>query len=135
MGRAFSIVVSGTGGEEIDHAIAYPEKFTSMVRTALAHLSLPADEQIRYLVDQRVGADELALELNDVVDLLSELVQRGYVSRAAADLITAIDARFDAMSGSEHAHRWTDQALAQSAEWEEIRSLARAAVREMADFG
>jgi len=113
--------------------IPCPAKVVAMVRAALGPLSFTAEAQIQYLIDHRVDADELALQLNDVIPFLTELVQQGNAPKVAADLIRAIDARFSAMSGSEHADKWTEEALIEAVEWAEIRTLARSALQAIAD--
>jgi hypothetical protein len=74
-------------------------------------------------------ADELALEFD-------------HSWKAAADshaftpdqrsILTQLDAFLGGISGREHAELWTDQALGDAPEWQQIRILAREALASLA---
>ena len=97
---------------------------------ALGRLAAPAADQIAYL--QRLGtapsADELALELDDVVFLLPKLLDEGRITWQQADLTRTIERKLLAMSGEQRSHLWTVEALVTAEEWEDVRRLAAAAL-------
>jgi hypothetical protein len=92
----------------------------------LARLAAPADEQIVYLQDLGTwpGADELALELDDLVGFLPEAVGCGELSEEEESLIRRVDDLLERMSGEEHAELWNVSQLALAKEWAEVRRLA-----------
>ena len=68
-------------------------------------------------------ADELAVDFDEQ--------WRKFAGRATvftceqANAIAALDRKLESMSGPDHAELWTDDALRDSSEWEEVRDLAQ----------
>jgi hypothetical protein len=87
-------------------------------------VAAPAATQIAYLREHRFSSDELALDLNDLCLLASQAVELGLISTAVHDSLARLDEHFDAISGQQNAHLWTDDALKCSAEWRAARSTA-----------
>jgi hypothetical protein len=98
-----------------------------MLLKAVARLALPAEDQVAYL--RRLGSwpsvDELALELDDVVELLGQFVASGWITEQDADAIRALDDLLGRMSGDQNEHLWTEHGLTTANEWEEVRKRAR----------
>jgi hypothetical protein len=92
----------------------------------LARLAAPAEEQIAHL--QELGtwpsADELALELDDLVGFFPEARSRGELSEEEETLIRQVDDLLERMSGKEQAELWNVSQLASAKEWAEVRRLA-----------
>jgi hypothetical protein len=95
--------------------------------SALERLAMPADSQIRYLTALGVApcADELALEFDDALP-------GAPLSPAEKAHLSALDRYLSRMSGPSHASLWTTGALVTSAEWIEVRRLARQALADIA---
>ncbi|MFV0318271.1 MAG: hypothetical protein ACK5O2_15085 [Microthrixaceae bacterium] len=96
---------------------------------AVARLALPADTQLRYLRELKVlpGIDELALELHDRAVLLRQFVENGWLSSREADFIQALDEALARLS-ERGPELWSETALKESPEWEEVRERARVAL-------
>lgn len=96
---------------------------------AVARLALPADSQLQYLQELEVlpGIDELALELHDRVVLLPQFVENGWLSPGEADAIQDLDEALARLS-KRGPGLWSETALKESSEWEEVRSHARTAL-------
>ncbi len=87
--------------------------------SALEHLAMPADAQVRYLIDKGVApsADELGLEFDDAL-------AGAPLSDAERSQLRALDGYLSRMSGPTHASLWTTEALQSRSEWVEVRRLA-----------
>jgi hypothetical protein len=109
--------------------------FIQLIQSALEHLAWPAGEQIAYLVDLGTAPqlDELALELDDAVQVLPQLVEREWLTQEQAAMITAVNNKLGEMSGIENAALWVASALSTSREWADVRSLAQSALRALRD--
>ncbi|HEY1570439.1 MAG TPA: hypothetical protein VGG05_03785 [Pseudonocardiaceae bacterium] len=94
---------------------------------AVAMLAMPAPIQADYLV--RIGtpdqADELALELDDNISSVAALRDRGSLTDAEYTMLHALNRRLDSMSGHDNELLWRTSALAESADWREVRSMAQ----------
>lgn len=90
-------------------------------------MAAPADVQKRSLPDWVVVADEVALTLTDILDV----VDNASLSPAIAPVLARITTRIDEMSSGEHDDVWTTDALDRAPEWEELRRLAREALTSM----
>jgi hypothetical protein len=95
---------------------------------ALKMLAEPAAAQIRYLVEERVDADELALQLDAG---LVPVIDNCAVPDPAYATLMALDAELDYMSGQDNAHLWTDEALETSPRWATVRHLASDALAQL----
>ena len=96
---------------------------------ALRWLAADAEAALTALPDPRLVPDEIALTLEDA--LLT--VDRSTIIADAWQVIDEIDRRFDAMSGQEHAHLWTPEAVRRDRDWAEQRALARQALALLGD--
>jgi hypothetical protein len=103
------------------------------LQEALKWLAEPGASQIDYLKNRGVwpNTDELALELDDVAGLLPEAVGRGEVSIDVELAVKRVEEKLDEMSGQQNAHLWTPEALANSPQWETVRSLASEALEKL----
>jgi len=101
------------------------------LRSTVERLSQPAEEQERYLDALGVAdsVDELALEFDDAYRPVRHMLDTAGVSKEGVEMLSALDAQLDAMSGEEHAALWRRQALRGSPEWESIRIHARSLLR------
>jgi hypothetical protein len=73
-------------------------------------------------------ADELALEFDDQVRSLEQLVERRVLTRLQANALILVEERLERMSGTKNRSLWGFQALETAPEWKEVRELATAAV-------
>ena len=94
---------------------------------AVARLALPADGQLAYLRDLGVSPsiDELALELHDGVVLLPQFVANGWLAVVEATAIEALDESLLRLGEQNDGAWWTEAALVEAPEWEEVRIRAR----------
>ena len=111
-----------------------PTSYRSQLRAALTHLSLPAERQVEYLRQLGVSlADELALELHELMLLAPEMARVAELTTPETDAVERVDVALAAMSGSGQSQLWTPEALQTSREWREIRALADAALAALVD--
>lgn len=96
------------------------------VRESVTRLGAPAWRQVAYL--RRLGVhpsvDELALDFHELALLAASCAARGELTGAEAELVARLDAKLDAMSGTDRAELWTPDALASAPEWDDVRELA-----------
>ena len=97
------------------------------LQIVLARLAAPAAEQRSYLEQLGVfpSIDELALEFDDVMALVPQLVGEGHLTDAQTETMHAIDQKLSEMS--KNPLLWEIEALAKHPDWEEIRNIAIAA--------
>ena len=97
---------------------------------ALQRLALGPSEQASYLV--RLGtapsSDELALELDDFIQMLPAAVSDGALSQEEALAIKNVSDYADSFSGPENAQLWEISQLYTAPQWEELRRLASTAL-------
>jgi hypothetical protein len=124
---AFRVVLS-----EIAMATKETDKAVLELQNVLANLAAPAAEQIAYL--ERLGVlpliDELALEFDDIVGLVPQLVEEGHLTADQATAISAIDHMLSEMS--DRHDLWTTDALLDHPAWQEVRRLAAIGERQLA---
>lgn len=103
------------------------------LRCTLERLSASPITQIAYLSSLGVVpcADELALELNDLVAIVPEFVEQGILTGEQAERIRAVDRHLAAMTAKGDCDLWTEDALRSLPEWEVVRALARAALQDL----
>ena len=96
----------------------------------MALLAAPRAEQEDYLrvLGTFPSADELALEFNDEFMRVRTATYEG--SDAARAALTALDEALSGISGIASERLWRCDAL-DDPEWEHLRTLARAALREL----
>jgi hypothetical protein len=99
--------------------------------TALEGLAAPAAQQEWKLVREKVGPDELALELDAYAGPAISLLEEGELSGEAYDAITALDRHLETFSGAHNAEEWTISALHSSTNWTIARDLASRALALM----
>jgi hypothetical protein len=108
-----------------------PRFVVAFVRS-VAVLALDAGAQVAWagqLVEDRVPlVDELALEFDDGFRLVPTFIERGWINAAAMPALTELDEWLAAMSGQRNAHLWNADAVTTRAEWDRVRTLARAAL-------
>ncbi|HEX5114202.1 MAG TPA: hypothetical protein VFW65_03285 [Pseudonocardiaceae bacterium] len=94
---------------------------------AVAMLAMPAPIQADYL--NRIGtpdvADELALELDDTLQLADKLRDHGYLTDTEYTMLHALNRKLDSMSGHNHEPLWRTSALAEQSEWQQVRAMAQ----------
>ncbi len=107
---------------------------TNQLQQALGRLAAPADDQIEYLETLGVApsADELALELDDLVRQIPMAVQAGVLSIEAEIAIRRVDEKLDSMSSTQHSDLWWTNRLIDSREWKEVRNLSKEALKHLA---
>ncbi len=72
--------------------------------------------------------DELALEFDDAIHLLAELMDSGLIGPRAATALRVLDSQILAMSVSEDPDLWHGESLASKSEWQQVRVLATSAL-------
>jgi len=104
-----------------------------MLRDAVEMLAAPAARQDRYIADQQVCIDELALDLDAVAPCRDGMLQRGELNSAQHAAIGRLDAYLESISGAHNAHLWTPEALYNSTEWRHVRELANLCLKLLAE--
>ena len=94
---------------------------------SLQALAAPADVQLSRFPDFVVKGEELALDFDDAFMLVRDCPQL-LLTSAQLDALVEIDRALAAISGARHAELWTEAALRESARWDAVRTLARAAL-------
>lgn len=114
-----------------DHTVTSDPQVEELIRT-LRNLAAPASIQILYLerLGTAPGADELGLEFDDALKALGHQRLRARFFNAAPG-VSAVDSALTAMSGVEHEHLWTTEALTHRAEWVRVRELSAEALKEL----
>jgi hypothetical protein len=113
--------------DEISSAVLLRE-----LREGIGLLAMPAAAQERWLEESRFPVDELALQLEDsVLVCFPRLVDRGILSTAASEAVTAVDDLLGAFSGRENASLWTREALTAEPVWAHVRELAQEALQRI----
>lgn len=102
-----------------------------MLNKTVQALALPANEQLKLYPDGSAKADELALDF-DQWHSCAVGNDADSMTQAQLGSLRAIDEALSRMSGYSNPDLWTEQALGQDVEWEQVRELARAA---LAAFG
>jgi hypothetical protein len=98
-----------------------------LLRDALTALASDAPDQVRYLnsLEMPVSVDELALDLEAIAAAAPEMLDNGEIDAEQFECVRTLDQRLTEMSGTANAHFWTEDALFQSPEWEQIRNSAK----------
>src|SRR5947209_10169262 len=97
------------------------------LRHSLQALAIPAEIQLALFPYFVCKADELALDFGHWYDVVRSNRPDDFTLDQWATLET-IDRMLHEMSRHGHAHRWTDDAVRASPEWDTLRTLARDAL-------
>jgi hypothetical protein len=93
---------------------------------ALALLGASSADQLAWIDKYQVTTDEVALEFDDALHLLSGVWPgHGESSEDVMSRLRLVDAVLGEMSGVENAERWSREALSADAGWCRVRALAR----------
>jgi hypothetical protein len=105
-----------------------PRQLMERLLSTIQVLAQSAEKQIVYLQELGSGdcADELALELEDIIGVLPKLQETGFITAEQANLIRALDEQLNRMSQEGNIDTWTANGLLSSEEWEEVRKRANA---------
>lgn len=115
---------------EIDMTPVEAVNLREMLVAALERLSEPAPRQIQWLSERQLSlADELALEFDDVMPTVAELVELGVVAHSAEAALHAVDSSLEQLSEDES--KWDLNALTVDPEWAEVRHRAAEALRAL----
>jgi len=101
------------------------EDFKKQLFDNLKLLSSTSEVQLSYL--ESIGdapIDELALEFDEVMLLVPQMVHAGEVTPLLRDSINLLNTKLNQLSDEKTVNYWTEQSLVSSAEWEEIRVIA-----------
>jgi hypothetical protein len=102
------------------------------LREEIELLARPAAGQERWLAETRFPVDELALQLYDsFIASFPRLTDRGILSTAASEAVTAVDDLLGTFSGRENAAMWTREALTAEPVWARVRELAQEALDQI----
>jgi hypothetical protein len=104
------------------------DTFTQMLITSLKVLSSEAVDQLRYLRALGISGniDELALEFDDVASLAEVKYESHEMTKQQYKWVERLANQLDQMSGVQHKHLWTENALIKAPEWQKIRESAKA---------
>jgi hypothetical protein len=94
------------------------------LQDSIALLASPAEAQIAWLKELGVAplADELALEFDELTQLIPQLESAGVLGRGAVVAIAELSSAVEAIPT--HREAWTEAALATDVRWANIRRLA-----------
>lgn len=101
------------------------EIFIESLLKILKILASGSAEQLRYL--KSIGGasiDELALEFEELVLLAPSKFEVGDITQTQFSSIKLLNQKLDEFSGDDKASYWTESALIEKSEWEEVRKLA-----------
>jgi len=113
--------------QEIEMTADEALQLREMLVFALERLSEPAPRQIEWLTDRSLKlADELALDLDDVMPTVPQLIQLGVISPSAEPPLRAVDDSLEHLNADES--KWDFDALACDPEWAEVRHRAAEAL-------
>ncbi|MCP9212737.1 hypothetical protein [Streptomyces cucumeris] len=107
------------------------DRLLQQLVTALDRLTWHADEQLSYVHDLGVDVDELALEFDDIHHLAIGKAQEGLISDALITTIQPVDEHLKLMTEMGPS-MWTEAAVQDATEWQELRNLARSARSHLA---
>ncbi len=99
------------------------------LKEAVSLLAADAATQLAHL--EGIGGapvDELALEFDDAMHLLAELMDSGLVGPRAATALRVLESQILAMSELEDPDLWHGEFLASRGEWQQVRVLAASAL-------
>lgn len=105
-----------------------PDWLTANIVNALRMLAAPASEQIEYEIENKVDADEFALDLDASI---GAVIANCEISEDARATLLELDSKLDSMSGAHNAALWTDEALQVSDDWAIVRNLASDALAQL----
>lgn len=99
----------------------------SQLLDAAKRLAEPAEAQVQYLKDFGTypNLDELALLYHDFAVAARQLGRKQEVTLEALRAIRELDVKLTSFSGSDNAAEWQAPALFHSANWAEVRELAK----------
>lgn len=98
------------------------------LRETVERLASPAEEQVRWLEENHLPPDELALELDDEVPgWFTRLESLGLLSEDAKASLLALNARLGQIDADSDA--WRRDGMATSPDWADVRVLAAATRR------
>lgn len=104
-------------------------KLTDFRRWALAVLDLLSagpERQVEYLRASGVGPDEVLLQFDDVLHVARARVADGSLNDEDYLLLQTVNESINSVSASP-GEIWTEGALIEAAEWEDVRAASRAA--------
>jgi hypothetical protein len=103
---------------------------------SLEHLSAPASHQVSILSRLgEVGVDELALEMDDVLDAASAALGRLRGGESAQLALRDLDRQLVDMSGEARGELWHHEALSRAPEWATVRKKANRVLDELRRLG
>ncbi|MFD7584694.1 hypothetical protein ACFV84_04580 [Kitasatospora sp. NPDC059811] len=90
-------------------------------------IGCPPARQLEYIKTERVGVDEIALQFDDVLNLVQGAVDEGSLSPEILELLLPIDSQLKEMTESKE-DLWDDESLSEASEWDELRLAAQQAL-------
>jgi hypothetical protein len=96
-----------------------------MLQNSLQALAAPVDVQLSLLPDFVLKPDELALDFDDWYQTVFSNVQ-DELTQEQKSRLNSLNQVLEQMSNEANSHLWTEEALAKSAEWEQVREIAKA---------
>jgi hypothetical protein len=103
----------------------------AQLRESVELLAAPAADQERWLAEERYPVDELALQLDDAVpQWFPRLSKAGLLTEQAQAALRALLDALD-FGGPARSALWTEEALYDAVEWEQVRDMAGRALMEL----
>jgi len=102
-----------------------------LLRDAVQALALSGEQALARIDPRCQRPDEIALDLNDVLPAVVGNFGDGLTS-AQLNALAELDQQLSEMSGEDNARLWTETAVREFPEWEQVRQLARVVARAFA---
>src|SRR5579875_3441489 len=95
------------------------------LKRCLRNLASTAEQQLTYLGSLgAISVDELALELDEALDMLWIPTRHGLISEEKVESVERVRSALRDLARPDHASLWSEQGLIVAREWEHIRELA-----------
>jgi hypothetical protein len=102
------------------------DTFVATLMQILRVLAGTADKQVEYLKGLGgASVDELGLEFEEVWLLAETILESRGITQYQYDAIKKLNDKLDQISGEDHEDLWSEKALFENKEWEQVRSLAK----------
>ena len=110
------------------------ETFIATLMQILRVLAGAADKQVEYLKGLGgASVDELGLEFEEAWLLAGTILESKGITKYQYDAIKKLNDKLDQISGEEHEDLWSENALFENEEWEQVRSLAKECLETFSD--
>ncbi len=111
-----------------------PSWATHELKRILTLLASRSSAQVEYLrgLGTLPEVDELALEFDDVANLVPALLTAGQLSQKQADAVESVACLLEKLTNQHNPDLWTESALRDYQGWHDIRRAAKQALDKLA---